>query len=126
MAHVLSELPGVQIANRDLRSQKSGRLHADLIRGCFGLTRSEMAELVKVSAEALRQTPDSPNHREKFEVFEQIAALRTLLNNPGDFPKWLESPNSELENRSPISLIREGRGSVVADLVQDVLVNRGR
>ncbi len=120
----LSELPGVRMATNDLRNPDSGRLDGELIRACFGLKRTELAKLLDVTAEALRQTPDSPNHREKFEVLEQVAALRTLLANPADFAKWLESPNTELENNTPISLIREGRAAVVADLVQDILTNR--
>jgi hypothetical protein len=121
----LTTLPGVKAAVHDLRNPVSGRLDGELIRICFGLKRTELAKLLDVTPEALRQTPDSPKHREKFEVLEQVAALRTLLANPADFAKWLESPNTELESNTPISLIREGRAAVVADLVQDILTNRG-
>jgi hypothetical protein len=124
-APALSELPGVKASTNDLRNQNSGRLDGELIRACFGLKRTELANLLDVTPEALRQTPDSPNHRERFEVLEQIAALRTLLANPADFAKWLESPNTELEGETPIALIRAGRATVVADLVQDILTNRG-
>lgn len=124
-APALTELPGVKAATHDLRNPASGRLDGELIRACFRLKRTELAALLGVTPEALRQTPDSPNHREKFEVLEQIAALRTLLAKPADFAKWLESPNTELEARLPISLIREGHATIVADLVQDILTNRG-
>jgi hypothetical protein len=121
----LTDLPGVKASTQDLRNPGSGRLDGELIRQCFGLRRTELAKLLGVTPEALRQTPDSPNHRKLFEFFEQIAGLRALLAQPGDFLKWLESSNSELENTTPIELIREGRAAVVADLVQDILTNRG-
>lgn len=117
-------LPGVRAATTDLRNAKSGRLDGELIRKCFNLNRAELAKLLNVSAEALRQTPDSPKHQTAFAVFERIAALRTMLADSSDFVKWLESPNAELENEKPIDLIREGRGEILDGLVQDLLMNR--
>jgi hypothetical protein len=122
----LTTLPGVKAATHDLRHAASGRLDGELIRECFGLKRTELAKLLGVTAEALRQTPDSPKHQETFALFERIAALRALLADPADFAKWLQSPNAELENLKPGDLVRAGRGAVVADLVQDILTNRGR
>lgn len=122
----LSTLPGVKAATHDLRNAKSGRLDGELIRARFGLKRTELAKLLNVTPEALRVTPDSPKHQETFALFERIAALRALLADPADFAKWLQSPNTELENSKPVELVRSGRAAVVADLVQDVLTNRGR
>ncbi len=121
----LATLPGVKAATHDLRHVVSGRLDGELIRDCFGLKRTELANLLGVTAEALRQTPDSPKHQETFALFERIAALRALLADPADFAKWLQSPNAELENLKPGELIHDGRATVVADLVQDILTNRG-
>ena len=70
---LVATLPGVKAAVHDLRNPVSGRLDGELIRLCFGLKRTELAKLLDVTPEALRQTPDSPKHREKFEMLEQIA-----------------------------------------------------
>ena len=121
----LTDIPGLKAATHDIRNSKSGRLDGELIRLSFGLKRTELATLLGVTPEALRQTPDSPKHQETFAHFERIAALRALLADSADFSKWLQSPNTELENLTPGELILEGRAPVVADLVQDILTNRG-
>jgi len=118
-------LPGVKAATAGLRNPESGRVDAELVRKAFGLKRVELAKLLEVTAEALRQTPDSIKHQAKLEQFERIAGIMTILRESPDFVKWLQCPNSELEGNKPIDLIREGRGDVVDGLVQDLLINRG-
>jgi hypothetical protein len=122
----LSSLKGVADATLDLRCGETGRLDAGKVGELFGLSRAQMALQLGVSAEALRQTPDSQRHQLILLHFERVAALRSVLSKPDDFPKWLQMPNSELGGRSPMSLIVGREVAIVADLVSDILTNQGR
>jgi len=38
-----------------------------------------------------------------------------------DFRSWLNMPNEQLDDRTPIELIRNGEADTVADLAEDML-----
>jgi uncharacterized protein (DUF2384 family) len=44
-----------------------------------------------------------------------------VLEAPADFRKWLRMPNSQLDGKTPLEVLEEGRWQVVADLVDDML-----
>jgi uncharacterized protein (DUF2384 family) len=46
--------------------------------------------------------------------------VRAALSDE-DFRNWLHLPSKELGDRTPLDLIRAGRVSVIADLVEDML-----
>jgi hypothetical protein len=61
-------------------------------------------------------------------LYSRVARLR-VLNPPASathFQAWLNASNTELDELAPMELIRTGRICVVAQLVDDILVNRGR
>jgi len=121
---VLGTLPGVVAATRGLRSE-SGRLDADKIADLFGMRRVELARLAGVTAEAIRQTPDSPKLQPTLGLLERCARLLVLNPDKANFRAWLNTQNSELDDQTPLEAIRAGKTEMVADLVEDVLTNRG-
>jgi len=121
----LNSLPGINQATELLRSP-TGRLDAEKVRELFGLKRASLAALLGSSAEALRQTPDSPKIQSQLLHFERMAALLVLVAKPDIFRKWLNAPNKELDDRPPLGFVFEKRWDVVENLVADILENRGR
>lgn len=121
----LATLPGVVEVSHTLRSER-GRLDAEKVRALFGLTRADLARLFKILEETIRQTPDSERLQPPLRAFERVARLLVLYPDRSKFGVWLNSPNEELEQRSPLELIKEGRIDVVETLVHDILTNRGR
>lgn len=120
----LGSLPGVIAATAFLRSG-SGRLDAEKIRELFGLTRADIRKLAGGTDEAIRQTPDSPRLQPVLLTLERIARLLVLNPDPVNFRKWLNTTNSELGEITPLDGIKSSRADMVADLVEDVLTNRG-
>lgn len=120
----LGSLPGVAQATAPLRAP-SGRLDADKVAELFDLTRSDIAKIAGGTPEAVRKTPDSPRLQPSLQLLEQCARLLVLNPDPVNFRTWLNTPNSELGDVTPIAAIKDGRADIVAHMVEDVLTNRG-
>lgn len=115
----IGELKGVIAATKDLRSS-SGRLSADKIAGVFGLSLSALASSIETTRQALFKTPDAEAIQTRLSPFERIARLKALLD-PDDFGAWLNMSNELLDGLSPVTVIKRGEASVVANLVSDML-----
>jgi hypothetical protein len=121
----LAELPGVVAATQFLRPKQQG-LDAEVVRELFGLSRADLARVTGFQQETIRKTPDSERLQMPLGSFERIARLLTLNPDRKQFLSWLNSPNSELDDKTPLKLIKEKKGHIVESLVYDVLTNRGR
>jgi len=69
----------------------------------------------------LEVAPSAP----ELQQLLKVSSLLVLNPDPGNFRNWLHTQNRELDNEPPIALIKVGRAGVVADLVGDILNNRG-
>jgi hypothetical protein len=115
----ISELKKVIAATDDLRA-KSGKLSADRVASVFGLSVAELAALVGRTRQTASKTPDADSLQPLLQPFERVARVRAVLS-PNDFRKWLYLANDELDGRTPLEVIRQGKVGLVADLVEDML-----
>ncbi|HEY1302725.1 MAG TPA: hypothetical protein VGF24_04200 [Vicinamibacterales bacterium] len=115
----LSELKKVIEATDDLRA-KSGKLSADNVAKVFGLSVAELAALVGRTRQTASKTPDADSLQPLLKPFERVARVRAVLHQ-NDFRKWLHLANGELDGRTPLEAIRQGKVDLVADLVEDML-----
>lgn len=116
----LDHVAEVVAATKDLRD-KSGKLSAHRVAKAFGVPKSQIARWLGRSRQAIGKTPDAESLQAPLGYLERIARLRSALDDQGDFRRWLNLPNRQLDGKSPIDLIEEGRSQVVADLVDDAL-----
>jgi len=100
----LFALPAIVSATANLR-RTDGSCDPAKIQNLFGL---EIA-------------PSAPD----LQQLLKISSLLVLNPDPDNFRNWLHTLNEELDNEPPIALINVGRAGVVADLVGDILNNRG-
>jgi hypothetical protein len=115
----LGQVKNVVAATSDLRSD-SGRLSAQRVAAAFGLSVADLATLIGRKRQAVSKTGDAASLQAVLFPFERIARLRTVLPAT-DFRRWLNMPNGQLDNRSPLDVIRGGHVGVVADLADDML-----
>jgi hypothetical protein len=115
----LGEVESVIAATADLHAG-SGRLSARKVAEAFGLSLAELASLIGRSRQALWKTDDSVAVQPSLLPFERVARLRALLSD-FDFRSWLNMSNDQLDDRTPIDVIREGKSEVIADLAADML-----
>lgn len=103
----------------DLRAA-SGRLSAEKVAGCFGLSVAELARLLGRSRQAVSKTDDAESSQRELAPFERIARLRAAL--PGAaFSSWLNAGNELLDDETPLARVRAGAAGEVADLADDML-----
>lgn len=115
----LGQLKSVIAATADLRSE-SGRLSARKVAEAMGLPLSQLAAAIGKPRQSVWKTDDADAIQEPLRPFERIARLRTVLSER-DFLSWLNMANDELDDRTPIDVIRGGQAAVVADLAEDML-----
>lgn len=99
----------------------SGRLSAKAIAAEFGMPVAQLASQIRQSRQALGKTPDAPRIQMLLRPYERIYRLRSIFSK-SDFLAWLERPNRELDNSSPMELIKASHADIVADLVEDMLL----
>lgn len=115
----LDTLEQVINATADLRSE-SGKLSATAVAEAFNISVNQLASWLGRNRQAISKTPDADSLQNELAFYEKVARLRAAVKNES-FLKWLRMPNSELEDKTPLELLAEGEGQVVADLVDDML-----
>jgi hypothetical protein len=117
-------LPGQMDATKHLYDAKSHRLNAKKIADLFGLNLRQLSALLETLPGTVHKTPDSVRLQGKLRVFERIARGLALVDDENNFRRWLNAPNYDLEQNTPMEIIRSGRGDVVANLVEDALLGQ--
>lgn len=79
---------------------------------------ASVADLLEVSRAQPRrwregQSPD-PENRDRIIGLDAVIALLSGFLSESSIPKWLTGVNAHLDNRRPISVLREGR---IADVI---------
>ncbi len=118
-------LPGASAATASLYDVESHRLNAQKVADLFGFTLRQLSGVLKALPQSVHKTPDAVRLQQKLKVFERIArGLALVDNDEKDFRRWLNAPNDELDNRSPLEVIQSGKGEIVANLVEDALLGQ--
>jgi uncharacterized protein (DUF2384 family) len=115
----LGRLKSIIAATADLRAA-SGRLSARRVAEAFGMTLAQLATAIGKARQTVWKTDDAEALQPRLFAFERTARLRTVLSE-SDFRSWLNMPNEQLDDRTPIELIRNGEADTVADLAEDML-----
>ena len=119
---MLDRMQKVLDATKDLRSDR-GNLSAKLISDLYEVPTTRLARWLGKTKQTLFKTPDADSVQAGLEYFERIARLRVTMSD-ANFRKWLRTPNSLLDDNTPLELIFSGKGQVVADLVADMITGR--
>ena len=116
----LEQVHAIIAATKDLRTP-GGNLSAAAVAKLFGVSLSRLAKWLGRTRQAVSKAPDAASLQGELSHFERIARLRAVLGNSNDFRKWLRMANQQLDGRTPLQMLDEGRWQVVADLVDDML-----
>lgn len=116
----LDRVKGVAAATADLR-ERNGNLSAARVANVFGVSLSQLAGWLGRTKQAVSKTPDADSLQEALGYFERVARLRMVMQNAGEFRKWLRTSHDLLENASPLDLLAKGERQAVADYVDDML-----
>jgi len=112
-------------ATRLLFNPKSQRLDLKRVAKLFGLTARRLAGIIGVPPSTADKTPDSKMIHEKLLPFERIArGLAELDDDQDKFRRWLNIPNPELSDFTPLQVIEKGKADAVADMVSSALLGQ--
>lgn len=104
---------------------KSQRLDLKKVAKLFGITGRRLAGIIGVPPSTADKTPDSKAIHEKLLHFERIArGLAELDDDQNTFRRWLNTPNPELSNFTPLQVIERGNAEVVADMVSSAVLGQ--
>jgi Protein of unknown function (DUF2384) len=108
-----------------LFNPKSQRLDLKRVAKLFGLTVRRLAGIISVPPSTADKTPDSKVIHEKLLPFERIArGLAELDDDQDTFRRWLNTPNPELSDLTPLQVIEKGKADAVADMVSSALLGQ--
>jgi hypothetical protein len=116
----LDRVRAVVDATKDLRVG-GGNLSAEKTARLFGVSLSRLAKWLHRSRQALSKAPAADALQVDLGYFERIARLRAVFEEAEDLRKWLRMPNRQLEGKTPLAVLEQGRWQVLADLVDDML-----
>ena len=97
----------------------TGRIDALRLAKALNLTTKEMADILQRTSRGLLKNPDSAQLQgEMARLVRIITQLRELLDGSMEYVKiWLRAPHPDLEGRTPLSYLVEGRPEVVEALL---------
>jgi hypothetical protein len=108
-----------------LFSKNSGRLDIRSVADLYNLSVSELARIIDVEVKTAHKTPDSIVIHEGLIPFEEVARTLALTKgNVSDFRRWLNAANTELDNRTPLKMIRDHQVRELAGIVRSALLGQ--
>ncbi|WP_250126527.1 antitoxin Xre/MbcA/ParS toxin-binding domain-containing protein [Chroococcidiopsis sp. CCMEE 29] len=97
----------------------SGRFDALRLAKALNLTTKEMADILHRTPRGLLKNPDSQQLQSQMaRLVRMITQLRELLDGSMEYVQiWLRAPHPDLEGRTPLSYLIEGKPEVVEALI---------
>jgi CheY-like chemotaxis protein len=103
----------------ELHDPVSGRLSASRIAEFLGVSLSSLAELSHLSLAGLYKSPASLSlQRVLIPIARSLTILMQLLGTRESVRTWMNSPHPDLGGRTPISVILEGKGRAVSEMLE--------
>lgn len=103
----------------ELHDSATGRLSASRIAEFLGISLSSLSELSDLSVAGLHKSPASVSLQPALvPIARSLTILMQLLGARERVRTWMNSPHPDLGGRTPISVILEGKGRVVSEMLE--------
>ncbi len=106
-----------------LHDPRSGRIDAKLVAAYLDVPLSALARAVGKEYKAVFKSPASAPLQPRLAPIHRtvVAAERIFSGSRSRVVAWMNSPNGELDGRTPLSVVMAGRAEVVADMLDGLL-----
>ncbi len=99
----------------------NGRLDAREVSALYGVSLAALARSLGRSEQSVHKTPTSLALQPALSLYERIASLLLrLTGSETGLRTWMQASNPELENEMPMTLLLNGEGRVIAELLEAV------
>jgi len=107
----------------ELYNPESGRLDGVRLAEFLDLPTKDVADITGFTDRYVRKDPDAPSFQDSLRKVALIirGLLRLTGGDVGQVKIWLKAPHPDLEDASPLDLMRGHEIDVVVDLVDDML-----
>jgi hypothetical protein len=96
-----------------------------MVSALFGLPLAAIARMLGRELSTVHKTPDAPSLQPDLALYERIAALLLpLAGSAQGLRIWLNAPNPDLENETPLALLKKGEGGIIVELLHDVSIGQ--
>jgi CheY-like chemotaxis protein len=103
----------------ELHDPSTGRLSASRIAEFLGISLSRFSGIAELSVAGLHKSPASLSLQDVLApIARSLTILMQLLGTRETVRTWMNSPHPDLGGRTPISVILEGKGRTVSDLLE--------
>ncbi|MEK7405590.1 MAG: antitoxin Xre/MbcA/ParS toxin-binding domain-containing protein [Acidobacteriota bacterium] len=105
-----------------LHDPSSGRLDAKRIAEYLGVPVSSLARALGKKTAAVHKSPAAASLQDELApIARTVGILQEFLRSPEEIRAWLNSPHPDLGNETPMSLLLDGKGVGVADMLEAAL-----
>ena len=105
-----------------LHDPRSGRIDAKLVAAYLDVPLSTLARAVGKDYKAVFKSPGSAALQARLApIHRTVVAMERVLGSRSSALAWLNSPNKQFDGITPMQLVLEGRGEVVAHLLDATL-----
>jgi len=106
----------------ELHDPANGRLDARRIAAYLDVPLAAFSTCLHRSVAEVDKNVSSPATQSLLRpIAGSIAILASLLGSKEKVRLWMNSPHSDLEGRTPLTVILEGNGAVVSEMLQAAL-----
>ena len=105
-----------------LHDPRSGRIDAKLVAAYLDVPLSTLARAVGKDYKAVFKSPCSAALQARLApIHRTVVAMERIFGSRSSALAWLNSPNGQLDGRTPLSVVMSGRAEVVADMLEGTL-----
>jgi len=109
----------------DLHDPSSGRLDAGRIADYLDVPLSALSKCLERSVAGVHKSPSAPTIQHLLiPIASSIAILARLLGSKEKVRIWMNSPHPDLEGRTPLSVILDGKTTVVTEMLEAALAGQ--
>jgi len=109
----------------DLHEPSSGRLDAGRIAEYLGIPLSALSKCLERSVAGVHKSPSASAIQHLLApIARSIAILARLLGSREKVRMWVNSPHPDLDGRTPLRVILEGKATVVAEMLEAALAGQ--
>lgn len=106
---------------QDVHDSESGRLNATKIAETLGVPLQALAKSLQVKYTTLHKTPDAISIQNALGPYARtIELLQRLYPGVHGFRRWLNTPHRELDERTPLQVMLDGKANVVRNMLEAV------
>lgn len=106
----------------ELHDPNTGRLNAEKIAGYLGIPLSKLASGLKVNYGTVHKTPSAESLQSALRpVKRSLEILTEVVGGRETVLAWLNSPHPDLDKKTPLQLIQEGRAEELEAILENAV-----